>query len=251
TIFTKLQSDVRYAEGEIMHNLFNGCEHDEEPYFEKSTPEIKVAIENKNISDIPKEQSNFATLAADLMNVLYAGFDNPVSISVSGVPLSSVSVSMSGGSLTAKGNGHYIVRPAAVGTPVTFDVSISGRKVGSFDFKVRKLPDPTPYIPTGDDRFWGGGMAKAGLMGASGIKAAIDDGLLDIEFMVNSFEAVFFDNLGNAVPLASNGANFSERQKTMIRQLARNKRFYITHVSATGPDGLTRTLKASMEVIVK
>ena len=36
----------------------------------------------------------------------------------------------------------------------------------------------------GTDRFRGGGLAKANLMGATGIHAAIDDGLLDIPFKV-------------------------------------------------------------------
>ena len=253
TLLTKLQSDIRYAEGEVMHNLYAGYKHKDEPYFKpEGKSEIKILVkENKNISKVPNEGSHFATLAADLMNVLYAGFDNPLSISVSGVPLSSVSLNMSGGTLTSTGNGHYIARPAAVGTPVSFAVAIAGKPVGTFDFKVRKLPDPAPYIPTGDDRFKGGGMAKAGLMSAGVVKAAIDDGLLDIEFQVNSFEAVFFDTMGNAVPVASNGSAFSQRQKDMIRQLSRNKRFYITHVSATGPDKITRNLKTSMEVIIK
>ncbi|MGV2541701.1 gliding motility protein GldM, partial [Bacillus pumilus] len=35
-----------------------------------------------------------ATVAADLMNVLYAGYRNPISVSVPGVPQNAVSVSM-------------------------------------------------------------------------------------------------------------------------------------------------------------
>ncbi len=57
-------------------------------------------------------------------------------------------------------------------------------------------------------------------MGATGIHAAIDDGLLDIPFKVLSFETVFFDNMGNAVPLASAGANFSQRQREEFRHLS-------------------------------
>ena len=44
--------------------------------------------------------------------------------------------------------------------------------MGNFTFRVRKLPDPTPYILVGDNRFKGGGLAKASLLGATGIKAA-------------------------------------------------------------------------------
>ena len=66
-----------------------------------------------------------------------------------------------------------------------------------------------------------------------------------------SFEAVFFDNMGNAVPMASNGAQFSDRQKDAFRKLSRNKRFYISQVTAVGPDGITRKLSAAMEIVVK
>jgi hypothetical protein len=100
-------------------------------------------------------------------------------------------------------------------------------------------------------RFKGGGLAKGSLMGINGIGAAIDDGILDIAFNVVSFETVFFDNMGNAVPMASNGAQFSERQKDTFRKLARNRRFYISRVTAVGPDGIQRTLQNPMEIIVK
>jgi hypothetical protein len=96
-------------------------------------------------------------------------------------------------------------------------------------FHVRKLPDPTAYIAMGDTRFKGGGLFKASLMSAAGINAAIDDGLLDINFRVNSFETVFFDNMGNAVPMASDGSHFSERQKEQFRRLSRGSPFlYLT-----------------------
>lgn len=196
-----------------------------------------------------------ATVAADLMNVLYAGFSNPMSVSVPGVPQNAVSVTMSGGSLTAKGDGHYVAVPAAVGKDVTFTVTAhdkgSTRQMAQVTFKVRKLPDPTPYVVIGDDRYKGGGLAKASLMGMNTLSAAIDDGLLDIPFKVLAFETVFFDNMGNAVPLASDGNKFSGRQKDSFRKLSRGRRFYIRGVQAIGPDGITRTLPGAMEVIVK
>ena len=88
-------------------------------------------------------------------------------------------------------------------------------------------------------------------MSTNGIVAAIDDGLLNIGFKVISFETVFYDNMGNAVPVISEGANFSTRQKEMFRRLSTGKRFYISHVKAVGPDGVERILPTSMEVILK
>ena len=198
---------------------------------------------------------NTATVAADMMNVLYAGYQNPISISVPGVPANAVTATMSGGSFSSKGNGHFIAVPSAVGHDVSIHVTARDkgqtRTLPPFVFHVRKLPDPTAYIGLGTNRFRGGGLSKASLMQANGIKAAIDDGLLDIEFKVLSFETVFFDNMGNAVPMASAGPMFSERQRDAFRKLSRNKRFYISRVKAVGPDGITRNLPASMEIIVK
>lgn len=203
-----------------------------------------------------------ATVAADMMNVLYAGYSNPVSVSASGISPDKISLTMSGGTLTPNGgNGHYIARPAAVGQDVTFSVSgvVNGKPqaMGSFTFKVRKLPDPTAFIPYKDDKgvvnhFMGGRtFPKATLLNTEGIGAAIDDGLLNIDFKVISFETTFFDNMGNAIPEKSDGAKFSERQRNMFRRLSAGKRFYINRVKALGPDGIQRDLPQALEVIVR
>ena len=141
---------------------------------------------------------------------------------------------------------------------ITVSSTNTGRaqQMGQFTFHVRKLPDPTAYIAMKDDkgvptRYRGGGLSKASLMAVDGIGAAIDDGILDINFRVIGFETVFFDNMGNAIPLASAGSNFSERQLEEFRKLSRNRRFYISHIKAVGPDGITRNLPAAMEVIVR
>ena len=320
TLLSKLQSDVRYAEGEVLHTLVSNIDVkdirvnklDAFVIPEKTTlypgevfnanivmaavdttmhPEIyvngtKINTKGKysftagsvgehsfsgylmtrnaagetmrrdfmqKYSVIPAPTG--ATVAADLMNVLYAGFQNPMSVSVPGVPANAVSVSMSGGSLVAKGAGHYIATPAAVGKDVVFTVSANDkgktRQMAQVTFKVRKLPDPTPYVVVGSDRFKGGNMAKGSLVAMDALHAAIDDGLLDIPFKVLSFETVFFDDMGNSIPIASEGASFSGRQKETFRRLSRNKRFYVRGVKAIGPDGIQRTLPGAMEFIVK
>ncbi len=319
TLLTKLQSDVRYAEGEVLHTLVSNIDMKDIRVNKLSAfvipnaqtivrgdkfsaqivmaavdttqqPQIYIGgrqmnLRNNTYEIVTGKTGEFtlngyitmqngrgdvirrdfsqkysvvdpsATVSADLMNVLYAGYSNPISISIPGVPINKVSATMSGGTLQPTGQGKYIARPAAVGKDVTINVmSLStgqARQVGQFTFHVRKLPDPTAYIAIGTNRYRGGGLTKASLMGVDGLKAAIDDGLLDIQFKVLSFETVFFDNMGNAVPMASAGAQFSQRQKEAFRSLSRNRRFYISRVTAVGPDGITRTLPSSMEVIVK
>lgn len=196
-----------------------------------------------------------ATVAADLMNVLYAGFNNPISISASGVPSDKISLSMSGGTLTPQGKNRYIARPAAVGKDVTFTVTgvVNGKRqtMGTYSFKVRKLPDPTAYISIGGDMFKGGRLTKAAAVGATTIGAAIDDGLLNIPFRVLSFETVFFDRMGNARPERSSSGQFTEAQRDLIRSLRQGQRFYISRVRAIGPDGIERQLPQAVEVIIQ
>ena len=194
------------------------------------------------------------------MNMLYAGYNNPISVSVPGVPSNKIQASMTNGTLQPVGPGKYIARPSKIGQDATITVTSTNtgrpQQMGQYTFRVRKLPDPTPYISMKDEhgnptRYKGGGLPKSQLIGANAIGAAIDDGILDIAFHVQSFETIFFDNMGNAVPMASEGAQFSARQKENFRKLTRNRRFYISRVTVVGPDGLTRTLQNPMEVIVK
>ena len=201
-----------------------------------------------------------ATVSSDLMNVLYSGYDNPVSISVPGVPLSQVTAAIDNGTLTKTAEGRYVAKPIKAGSQavLTVTASLNGRQqvMAQHTFRVRRLPEPVTFMTTQDDkgnneRFYGGAISRQQLTASNGIEAAIDDGILDVPFRVRSFETVFFDRMGNAVPMASEGASFSEKQRETFRKLARNRRFYISHVIAIGPDGLERKLKTSMEIIVK
>ena len=324
TLLSKLQSDVRYAEGEVLHTLVSNIDvkdirvnaldafvipnsqtivrgdkfsarivmaavdTTQKPQIFIGGKEVNlpgglyetvtgrtgdftlsgfIQVENGNGELLKRsfEQKYTvvdpsATVSADLMNVLYAGYSNPLSVSVPGVPVNKVQATMTGGTLQPTGPGRYIARPTAVGQNVTITITSTNtgraQQMGQFTFRVRRLPDPTPYINMKDEsgspiRYKGGGLSKAQLMAVDGIGAAIDDGILDIAFRVQSFETVFFDNMGNAVPMVSEGASFSARQKDTFRKLQRNKRFYITRVNAIGPDGISRKLNTSMEVIVK
>lgn len=205
-----------------------------------------------------------ATVSASLMNVLYAGFSNPVSISVPGVPANKITarITKGQGSIKSDGKNGYIVVPTKIGEELVIGVTARNEEgrdqsMGEYVFRVRQLPDPTPFIEYKDkdgntQRYRGGTkLGKKALMSADGIVAAIDDGLLNIGFKVLSFETVFYDNMGNAIPRVSQGAQFSAQQKEMFRNLGRGKRFYISHVKAVGPDNVERLLPTSLEVIIE
>lgn len=198
-----------------------------------------------------------ATVSATMMNVLYAGIDNPLSISVPGVPLSAISATMTNGTLIRNGDG-WTARPGEVGENAEIRVSanIDGRAVGmgSYSFRVRKLPDPSPFISVKDAQgntiHYKGTprrISRQALLAAPGIGAAIDDDLLNVSFSVVSFSTMFLDQMGNAIPEVSDGASFSQRQKEQFRRLKPGKSFFITNVKAKGPDGIIRDI-SPMEV---
>lgn len=199
-----------------------------------------------------------ATVSAMMMNVLYAGINNPISISVPGVAQNAVSATMTNGSLTRSGD-HWNAHPTRVGAEcvITVTATLEGRSqtVSTSTFRVRKLPDPTAYIAykdsKGNENHYKGSkpFAKSLLLAANGLDAAIDDDLLNVHYSVVDFETIVFDSMGNAMPEKSAGSRFSERQKASFRRLSRGKRFYITRIRAKGPDGIVRDL-SPMEVIV-
>ena len=323
TILSKLQNDLRYTEGEVLHNLIKNVDlsdvrvnklnayvipnsrnvirgskysanivlaaidSTQQPTIFIGSNELPAA--NKGLYEVVCGKSGVydfkghlevlrgdgttarfdfnssytvidptATVSATLMNVLYAGINNPISISVPGVPPNAIQATMSNGTLTRSGN-DWMARPAKVGTESTITVTanVDGRSqvVSTTQFRVRQLPDPMPFITYRDDngaakRYRGGQpFPKNRLLEASGIEAAIDDNLLNVTYRVIRFETIFFDSMGNAIPEVAQGTNFSDRQKNYIRNLSKGKRFYITHVVAKGPDGIERTIP-TIEVIV-
>lgn len=188
------------------------------------------------------------TIQVSDANVLYQGEDNKLTISVPGLSNDQLRVTATNGSITKSGQ-NWIAKPAKAGTNMKISVFNGTNFVSDQEFKVRLLPDPVPYIEYADaegnpKRYKGGRVAKSVIVNATGVKAAIDDGLIDRQFPVTKFTTVFFDGMGNAIREVSDGSNFSERQKAQIRQLARGKSFFISDVKVRGKDGVERDLAA-------
>jgi gliding motility-associated protein GldM len=325
TMLTKLQNDVRYAEGEVLSSLLNSIDigayrvnkieamvipqsqivmrgtpykaqivlaaldSTQQPKIfvgERELPEaekgwytggsgaigpqtfagrIELARPDGTTGVYPFSETYFvteqtATIAPTMMNVLYESIDNDIEVAVPGVPSGSVRASISAGTMTQKSGNVWTARPPANATSVSITLAANVAGSGSSlsmtkEFRVRPLPPPQPFILYKDAagttrKFTGGNFAKRSLVEAEGIRAAIDDGILDIPFAVNGFELMFIDSMGNFLPEVSQSGAFTQRQKDMIRNLARGKRFYISRIRVTDPGGKALTLAGAMEVIV-
>ena len=199
-----------------------------------------------------------ATIAPTMMNVLYAGIDNPIQIAVPGVALQDLTATISSGTLTRKGD-LWIAHPAKAGGEVSISVVAhmgEGKSltVAQKKLRVRSLPDPAPYLnipTTGGNtmRFKGGRIAKSALLASGGVRAALDDSFLDINYNVLRFQLLAFDALGNALPESTQGGSFSDRQIRLIQNIPHGRRLFITDIIARGPDGIERRLP-SLELII-
>ncbi len=193
-----------------------------------------------------------ATVSADLMNVLYAGFDNPVSVSVPGVAASQISIGVSNCKAQSKTAKGWIIKPAVVGTPCKISVSanIDGKNqaIAVKEFRVKKLPDPLAMLEVsgangGKDLFKGGkAIAKNQLITARRVVAKLDDADLEVKYKVLEFSLNYFDSMGNTLVEKANGDQLTDRQLKVFKEMTKAKTVYITNTQAIGQDNLKRTL---------
>jgi hypothetical protein len=188
------------------------------------------------------------------MNILYAGWTNPVSISMPGVPTSALTATLSNGQLIRKGDEWIAIpSPSAINT----DVNITVRaKVGEKDiaiqskFRVKETPKPTAYLVTSNGSKFNNEIVRKGeLMNLSGFVAELAD--LDIPYTVESFEVFYIGPGGDARRINTNSKSFSGEQRALFESINRpNFPLTFKKFVVRGPSG-RQTLKDEITVIVR
>ncbi|MGL5772138.1 MAG: gliding motility protein GldM [Bacteroidales bacterium] len=195
-----------------------------------------------------------ATVSATMMNIFYAGFENPVSISVPGITNHKISASMSNGIISRKDNGEWIAKPAKVGSDAVITVSaeVNGKvqTVSTNTFRVRALPLPAPYLTIdAGERYLGGKIKRETLLLTKEVEAGIFDDLLNISFAVLGFD-IRLSNGGMTQYETSETNRFSKKQLELIRKMGRGSSFNISNIRVKGPDGMIRQLPNPIEVLL-
>ena len=188
-----------------------------------------------------------ATVAAEKMNMFYAGIENPVSVNAPCAP-DKINVTMTGGgTITKTGPGTYNVTvPAALrGKTVTVNVSadLGGgpKQMGSTVFRVRTVPDPDVSI---GGTIRGGKIPKSRISAGNGFVAAkMDESFAyDLKWAVNSFRVTFVTKGIEDAPIAVQGNKFTNNILDKIKKSPKGTAVYITDIKASSPAG-QRTLK--------
>ncbi|RRJ93126.1 gliding motility protein GldM [Paenimyroides tangerinum] len=158
--------------GNVGEHKFNG----KFTFMEDGQP-VVVDVQNSNYVVVPRPNS--ATIAADKMNVVYIGLDNPISVSFAGVSNDKVNVTSSIGGLRKVGEGKYVLKPTA-GREVTITASgtLPDGKVVSDKQLFRVKP-----IPAGRGTIRGEYAAKGPVENM--LKSTISARMEDFDFEVN------------------------------------------------------------------
>ncbi len=169
---------------------------------------------------------NSAVISADKMNVVYRGVDNPLSISIPGVPDNKISVSAPG--LKKVGTGKYIMNVTKYkGKKVQIKVSgkVNGKTVtDSKTFRVKNIPPPVGTV-RGESGVVK--MPKRNLE-LSTINATLPDFDFDVKLGVRSFD---FKVPGQPT-LRVNGTRLDSKAKQLLRRVKRGQNVQIYNIRA-------------------
>jgi gliding motility-associated protein GldM len=201
---------------------------------------IKVQGPDGEPKEYPFEESYFVmtpslAVAATKMNVFYANVDNPISISASGIPETQIAPSISTGTIRRDGKGWVVRVPLGqkATITVTHNDGKTSRKMGSAEFRIKRVPDPKAFIANTD----GGPVQKSMLLASRAIIPRMpEDFDFDLNFEIVSYRFVGVRG-GDTKEISGNGNVLTQEMQTFISNCKRGERIWIEEIYAKGPDG--------------
>jgi len=182
------------------------------------------------------------TVSATKMNVFYTGVENPVSISVPGIARDQIIPSISVGTLTRDPAGENFMVRIPGGTTgnatvtVNADFDGSTKMMGSAEFRVKRVPDPTAYVANVN----GGNVPVNALIAAGAIIPKMpDDFDFDLNFVITSFTFVSIRS-GDIFERRATNNILTDEMKNFVSASKRGTKVWLEDIMARGPDGNRR-----------
>ena len=174
-----------------------------------------------------------AAVMLDKMNVFYIGVDNPVTIG-SPTGWDKTSVSMSGGTISS-GTSNRTVRVSSVGK-ATITVTANGKSI-SFDFRVKKIPDPVFKVGSGKIR-----MASVEFKNQQFCRAELEQFDFDLKFNVVGATVYFSGANFPNVTTRSISSNSLASLQAEMQKCGPGSVISFDNIKVAGPDG-TRSIE--------
>ncbi|MFO8001391.1 MAG: gliding motility protein GldM [Marinilabilia sp.] len=176
------------------------------------------------------------------MNVFYEGVENPVEVSVPGIPSRNIDVDVTNATFEKEGD-QYLVSPEGGSAGRTSVVSVRAtvndevQNLGSQEFRIRRVPDPVATVAGSR----GGTIDKGLLTAQNAVIAKMENFEFDMSFRVTGFTVSTVRD-GYMRRQETDGATFTEEQMDLIEGAGQGSNIIISNIQAQGPDGRTRDL---------
>ena len=168
---------------------------------------------------------------------MYRGYDNKFSVSVPGVSNEKIKVTVNGGQVKKQGE-RWIIVPGDNTKEITVNVSaeLDGKmqNLPPKKYRVRKLPDPSPFFNSREKDYASGEISSSALTHNTGVVTVSygTDGILNLPFTVTSFTLFV-----NGQYLDTKGNKFTREQLDKLGKLRSGSFVMIENIRALGPNG--------------
>ncbi len=188
----------------------------------------KVETYTKTFSYEVGTQSQ-ASVSADKMNVFYMGVDNPITIAAGG-DFSQINATCTGCDMTKKSGGKYNVR---VTSPGVAKVTVSAPDVPAqtFEFRIKRIPDPVAMLGPRNKKTMGTGEIKA----HRGIRAALENFDFSAVCKIAGFEIARVPKKADAIVRMQTGTRFDGTSQNIINSARPGDVFYFSNIKAKCP----------------
>jgi gliding motility-associated protein GldM len=212
---------------------------------QKEVP-LRVIVTNPLTGEKTEGESKFVyevgsrsvAVSADKMNVFYIGVDNPVTVSASGVSSNDVRVTGTGPISVSGSGSKYTVKATKPGE-ASIRVTANGSTLGSFPFRVKRIPDPIARLSNKSDGAMGTGEFKA----QGGVGAFLDNFDFEATCAVAGFNLVYVPKRQDAIEAVNRGPRYNEAARRLVNQAKPGDVYYFENVRAKCPgDEATRKI---------
>ena len=170
------------------------------------------------------------------MNVFYIGVENPVEVSVAGVPSNQVNVTMGGaggGTITKNSDGTFNVNvstPTRINESATINVSAPGF-TSSKEFRVKRIPDPVPRL----SKSRGGAMGSGEFKAQGGIIPALDNFDFDARCEIAGFRVVRAPRRQDPELVVNPGQRYIPDARRVIDKATAGDRYFFENIKCKCP----------------
>ena len=181
------------------------------------------------------------------MNVFYRGLENPVEISVPGVPQEDLRISIDKGHKISRDGRAWIVTPNPSESIREANITVYAKMPNGKEqplptkkFRVKRIPTPEPLVGNigANSPF----ISKAKLANPPPVKAELgEDFVFKVNARVSSFTLTYWKN-GTPLSLESKTPFFTNEMKDAVSRFRIGDEFYIEDIKATMPTGKDRPL---------